>query len=101
MNRYTYIFILLLFIVILLTIYMYYDNKIYEKFSNNYSVTNDPNIFYDTRVSCNEFCKKTGLTNKDNCTYYNDDIHIRCMRNGELTIPNCSYDSIKKSCITY
>lgn len=119
--------VLLLLIVILSLLYLQHYNKTinknfmeglidYNYSTTNYtdnsltgkpiiSVTNDPDWNYiasnNEPISCDNFCRKVGLTDlTNNCTSFNDDIHIRCTNSiGVLTIPSCAKDTIKNKCV--
>ena len=119
--------VLLLLIVILSLLYLQHYNKTinknfmeglidYNYSTTNYtdnsltgkpiiSVNNDPDWNYiasnNETISCDNFCRKVGLTDlTNNCTSFNDDIHIRCTNSiGVLTIPSCAKDTIKNKCV--
>jgi len=120
------IVILLLSIVLLSLLYLQYYHKTYENLSEmntfdtyysntNYtnnsmtgnpitSVTVDPDWNYvasnNEPISCDNFCRKVGLTDLNNCTSFNDDIHIRCKNSiGVLIRPNCTINTIKNKCV--
>jgi len=118
------ILVLLLLIVLLSLLYLQYYHKNYENFMNTFdtyysntnytnnsltgnpitSVTVDPDWNYvasnNEPISCDNFCRKVGLTDLNNCTSFNDDIHIRCTNSiSVLTIPSCAKDIIKNKCV--
>jgi len=121
------ILVLLLSIVLLSLLYLQHYHKTYENLSvmntfdtyysnTNYtdnsltgkpitSVTDDPHWNYiasnNEPISCDNFCRKVGLTDlTNNCTSFNNDIHIRCKNSiGVLTMPSCAINTIKNKCV--
>jgi hypothetical protein len=93
-----------LIVIVALSLLYLHCSKIYENYEDDYSVTNDPKWHYTASnnepISCDNFCRKVGLTNITNCRKFNTDIHMRCLNsNGVLAIPNCVHDDIKNKCV--
>ena len=68
------------------------------------SVTVDPDWKYvasnNEEISCDNFCRKVGLTDLDNCASFNNNIHVRCKNSiGVLTMPSCVKNNIKNKCV--